>query len=783
MSPADIRLLELWNTNRDAQAFAEIVSCYSALVYHTARRILGNQHDAEDVAQECFLHLAKSKAPARSSLGGWLHTMATHRSLDRRRSDSRRRQREKDHATQTVIQPEVMRRELEREVDDAIASLPENLRDIVIQHFLLGRKHVEIAEELGLARSTITNQVRDGVERIRKRLAGRGIPVAAAALAQWFAQESSYAAPQTLIAALGRQALSGAPAAGASSAIGLIGILLGAKMQLAAVLAGALLVGLLVIPQMHKQPPPVPASPQVTTTKNSESSGGSIESSLSTNSQTSVIEKSVHIAAATPEVMPTTVTAALAEAARPYMPAATECSVSGFVFDASGVPIAGAEVCIFGGKTFTTRTNELGIYRLYARPRIWVNFLVYAEGYADEMTRIELEGGTQYRRDVHLHAGIELPVRVVDTAGTPLPGVSVNYKPGQVTDANGEILVNGLDPLGAIRINASKSGYESVEKHLKPSRITSGEIESVTLVMQPRLSITLVGCVSNEAGQPMQDVRVCWVNNQVNFSKVATETRSNADGSYRLEISNLGNSDPIFAYLPGYAPDGTRACHLDTNTRIVKKDFILGKGHQYEGTVVDPQGNPLAGIEAMTYECIGYIVPLHRMVYTDERGYFRLKDLPANGFRLHLQKEGWQDISKTVKVDRNEKYVMHPECVILGEVVDAETEEPVSDFKIHIFGGGVSNSSIFDSYQADDGKFIIRDLRSDWGEHSILLIAAGYNQIRVENLQAMPEAQAARVRIALTPLTTTSGQVVDAETHVPIRGVSLLSGVPRRKLL
>ncbi len=38
MSPADFALLSRWTQGRDAEAFAELVSRYSGLVYHTARR-------------------------------------------------------------------------------------------------------------------------------------------------------------------------------------------------------------------------------------------------------------------------------------------------------------------------------------------------------------------------------------------------------------------------------------------------------------------------------------------------------------------------------------------------------------------------------------------------------------------------------------------------------------------------------------------------------------------------------------------------------------------------
>jgi DNA-directed RNA polymerase specialized sigma24 family protein len=70
MNSSDRTLIEKWTTRRDADAFAEIVSRYSGMVYATCLRILRNGSEAEEVAQECFLKLATGGTVIRSSLGG-----------------------------------------------------------------------------------------------------------------------------------------------------------------------------------------------------------------------------------------------------------------------------------------------------------------------------------------------------------------------------------------------------------------------------------------------------------------------------------------------------------------------------------------------------------------------------------------------------------------------------------------------------------------------------------------------------------------------------------------
>ena len=75
---ADSFLLERWRKTHDAEAFAQLAAPYAGLVYAACRRVLGNDTEAEDVTQECFLSLAQ-KAPRNvQPLGPWLYTVATH---------------------------------------------------------------------------------------------------------------------------------------------------------------------------------------------------------------------------------------------------------------------------------------------------------------------------------------------------------------------------------------------------------------------------------------------------------------------------------------------------------------------------------------------------------------------------------------------------------------------------------------------------------------------------------------------------------------------------------
>ncbi len=210
MSPSDFTLLERWQDRRDAKAFQEIVSRHGAMVFSVCRRILGNSADTEEVAQECFLALAQAEAKNIQILGGWLHTSATHRSLDRVRGDKRRKQRERRYTEANPTQVEPTWNEIQHFVDEVIGELPEELSSVVIGHFLEGRTQADLAQSLKLSPSSISRRIDRAVEQIRTALRKRGVIIAPALLSGMLAKAVAEPVPKSLAAAYGKLALSGA---------------------------------------------------------------------------------------------------------------------------------------------------------------------------------------------------------------------------------------------------------------------------------------------------------------------------------------------------------------------------------------------------------------------------------------------------------------------------------------------------------------------------------------------------------------------------------------------
>ena len=243
---SDAQLLAQYIETRDAEAFADLVKRYAGMVYGTCLRVTGNAQAAEDASQECFLSLARQAGTVRSSVGGWLHRAAVNRALSERRRDSRRRTREEkaakmNWAAKSSEGPTWA--EIAPYVDEALAGLPDELRDPLIGRFLQGKTQALVAEELQVDQSTISRRMDRGLERLRAALKRRGVMVTSTALGTLLLSNTAQAAPVALTAALGKMAMAGIAAGGKSVAATAATSVIGGAVMSKAILISAVAVG------------------------------------------------------------------------------------------------------------------------------------------------------------------------------------------------------------------------------------------------------------------------------------------------------------------------------------------------------------------------------------------------------------------------------------------------------------------------------------------------------------------------------------------------------------
>ncbi len=221
MSTPEHTLIETWIRSRDGEAFRRIVETYGGMVYASAKRILGNATDAEDLTQECFAVLAGQKQPPKAPLGPWLHRVVINLSLNRVKSERSRSAREKRFAAEVEQVLEPSWPEVERILDKAIAELPERLRALIVAHYLLGKSQSVIASEMGLSQQAVSYRIGKAIEGLRSALKHKGVTMASAALTAFLASQTADALPPALALTLGKTALATACGAAPPSAAAL----------------------------------------------------------------------------------------------------------------------------------------------------------------------------------------------------------------------------------------------------------------------------------------------------------------------------------------------------------------------------------------------------------------------------------------------------------------------------------------------------------------------------------------------------------------------------------
>ena len=250
----------------DSQAFSRIMHQYAGMVYGTCRRILGNDADAADAAQETFFHLLQNADRITGSLGGWLHQVATRRAIDRIRQEAGRRRRQDLYAANGASEPDEWSA-IEPLVDESLEELPDDLREVLILHFLKGQTMSQIAAAKGSSQPTISRRVAAALEMLRQLLRNKDVAVGLAPLSSLLAA-SPQSAPGPVLQALGKVAVAQAASSGATAgAAAAPGALRGSKAALAATTL-AIMLGVFWITSHRPTPapPPNPAPPRMVVT-------------------------------------------------------------------------------------------------------------------------------------------------------------------------------------------------------------------------------------------------------------------------------------------------------------------------------------------------------------------------------------------------------------------------------------------------------------------------------------------------------------------------------------
>jgi RNA polymerase sigma-70 factor, ECF subfamily len=178
---------------REERAFEEMVGLYRDRVFGLIVRMVGNREEAEDLAQEVFITVLKSIDTFRgeSKFSTWLYRIASNHTKNRMKYLQRRAYKatsEYDDATERQLSradgvggnrrlnPEAAMAgaQIDRVVQEAIAELDEDHRELVVLRDMEDLSYEEIVAITGLNEGTVKSRLHRArtalKERVQRRL-------------------------------------------------------------------------------------------------------------------------------------------------------------------------------------------------------------------------------------------------------------------------------------------------------------------------------------------------------------------------------------------------------------------------------------------------------------------------------------------------------------------------------------------------------------------------------------------------------------------------------------
>jgi RNA polymerase sigma-70 factor (ECF subfamily) len=165
----------------DEAALEAVYQRYGGACFRLARRILDEQHLAEDVVQQVFLSLWQGSGydPARGAVSTWLMSVTHHKAVDMLRRESGRRKRlagDQELIERQVAGPgpadqawATLRAERTRE---ALRTLSAEHREVLLLAYYGGYTQREIADMTGLPLGTVKSRTLHAMRRLRNELGG-----------------------------------------------------------------------------------------------------------------------------------------------------------------------------------------------------------------------------------------------------------------------------------------------------------------------------------------------------------------------------------------------------------------------------------------------------------------------------------------------------------------------------------------------------------------------------------------------------------------------------------
>lgn len=162
----------------DRDAFAQLIERHYETMHRIAWRWCGDASEAEDIAQDVSIKLARAIGGWRGTSGfsTWLYRIVLNAVRDRQRMKAAEKRRVEAFAVQALIDAQGV-----PENDDpaqrlwaAVATLPDRQRDAVLLVHGEGLNHGEAADVMGVSEGTVSFHIHEAKKKLRAMMQAPG---------------------------------------------------------------------------------------------------------------------------------------------------------------------------------------------------------------------------------------------------------------------------------------------------------------------------------------------------------------------------------------------------------------------------------------------------------------------------------------------------------------------------------------------------------------------------------------------------------------------------------
>ena len=148
-------------------AFEEIVRGLYPIILNYTFRILRNRADAEETTQDVFVKAGESIVDLKKTRAfkSWLYSIAYSKAQDCIRKQGRRQNRES--AYYEIHAEQSLKHDDGSKLTEAIAKLPDDMRQTVILVYWENLKHAEVAAILNCAESTVSWKIHQAKKQLK----------------------------------------------------------------------------------------------------------------------------------------------------------------------------------------------------------------------------------------------------------------------------------------------------------------------------------------------------------------------------------------------------------------------------------------------------------------------------------------------------------------------------------------------------------------------------------------------------------------------------------------